>query len=211
MKMQFNWINWQQVLLDDPRPSFHAKALGLFLHTYMNNKNDLAYPSIATIRGRMNIGSNSTVIKYTNELVELGYLLKERRFGKSVIYHANTPDLDSITSHVVLHEMNHSITPDELSVLHEVEPNNQENNQKNNQGEKKSKRFQEPTVSEVAEYCKERGNSVDAEMFVDFYACKGWLVGKNKMKDWKAAVRTWERNGNSRSSSQQTDYKENFL
>jgi hypothetical protein len=53
----------------------------------------------------------------------------------------------------------------------------------------------------VDEYCRQRGNSVDAQKFVDFYASKGWMVGKNGMKDWKAAVRTWEK-GDSRSSSQ---------
>jgi hypothetical protein len=47
-------------------------------------------------------------------------------------------------------------------------------------------------VEEVRAYCTERGNSVDPEAFVDFYASKGWMIGKNKMKDWKAAVRTWE-------------------
>lgn len=50
-----------------------------------------------------------------------------------------------------------------------------------------------PTVDEVAAYCRERGNGLDPETFVDFYASKGWMVGKNPMKDWKAAVRTWER------------------
>lgn len=50
-----------------------------------------------------------------------------------------------------------------------------------------------PTVEEVAAYCRERGNSVDAERFVDFYASKGWKVGNQPMKDWKACVRTWER------------------
>ena len=54
--------------------------------------------------------------------------------------------------------------------------------------------FSPPTVEEVAAYCAERNNSVDAQTFVDFYASKGWYVGKNPMKDWKAAVRTWERN-----------------
>lgn len=57
----------------------------------------------------------------------------------------------------------------------------------------KSDRFVPPTLEEVQNYCLERGNNVDAETFVDFYSSKGWMVGKNKMKDWKAAVRTWER------------------
>lgn len=58
---------------------------------------------------------------------------------------------------------------------------------------KRAKAFVPPTVEEVTEYCIERGNMVDPETFVDFYESKGWLVGKTKMKDWKAAVRTWER------------------
>lgn len=55
------------------------------------------------------------------------------------------------------------------------------------------KRFTPPTVEEVEAYCFERNNKVDAERFVDFYASNGWRVGKNPMKDWKAAVRTWEK------------------
>lgn len=56
----------------------------------------------------------------------------------------------------------------------------------------RSKRFVPPTVEEVREYCFERGNSVDPQRFVDYYSSNGWMVGKTKMKDWKAAVRTWE-------------------
>lgn len=56
-----------------------------------------------------------------------------------------------------------------------------------------SRRFTPPTVEEVWTYCQERGNGVDAQRFVDFYASKGWKVGKAGMKDWHAAVRTWER------------------
>ena len=55
-----------------------------------------------------------------------------------------------------------------------------------------SSRFRKPTVQEVADYCRARQNDVDATAFVDFYESKGWMVGKNPMKDWQAAVRTWE-------------------
>lgn len=57
------------------------------------------------------------------------------------------------------------------------------------------RKFTPPTINEVVTYCKERNNSIDAEQFVDFYASKGWKVGREQMKDWKAAVRTWERRG----------------
>ena len=49
----------------------------------------------------------------------------------------------------------------------------------------------------MALYCQERGNSVNAQRFVDFYAAKGWKIGQNPMKDWKAAVRTWEQRDDS--------------
>ena len=54
-------------------------------------------------------------------------------------------------------------------------------------------RFTPPTIEEVKAYCTERQNTVDPVSFINFYESKGWMIGKNKMKDWKAAVRTWER------------------
>lgn len=56
------------------------------------------------------------------------------------------------------------------------------------------KRFTPPTLQEVDEYCKHRKNNVDPIKWHNFYESKGWMVGRNKMKDWKAAVRTWEKN-----------------
>ena len=60
----------------------------------------------------------------------------------------------------------------------------------------RSKRFTPPTVDEVRAYCQERGNRIDPQKFVDHYTSNGWMVGKTKMKDWKAAVRTWEQRDN---------------
>lgn len=54
------------------------------------------------------------------------------------------------------------------------------------------KRFTPPTLAEVTAYCRERQNAVDPQRFIDYYTANGWKVGKNSMKDWKAAVRTWE-------------------
>ena len=56
-------------------------------------------------------------------------------------------------------------------------------------------RFVPPTIEDVKAYCLERQNNVDAERFIDYYTSNGWQVGRHKMKDWKAAVRTWEKNG----------------
>lgn len=74
----------------------------------------------------------------------------------------------------------------------------------NNIGDKPQRtRFKPPTIEEVQAYCKERQNNVDAERFIDYYTSNGWKVGKNTMKDWKAAVRNWER-----STGKQAEQKE---
>lgn len=59
--------------------------------------------------------------------------------------------------------------------------------------EKPQKRFVPPTLEEVQAYILEKGYSVDAESFIAFYQSKNWYVGKNKMKDWKAAILTWQK------------------
>ena len=69
------------------------------------------------------------------------------------------------------------------------------------------KRFIPPTVEEVREYCKERRNRVDPVAFVSFYESNGWKVGRNAMKDWRAAVRTWEqREGGAKSTNESNDF-----
>jgi hypothetical protein len=66
---------------------------------------------------------------------------------------------------------------------------------------KPAARFVAPTVSQVAEYVTAIGSKVDPERFVNFYAAKGWMIGRNSMKDWKAAVRTWEKNEHERTGN----------
>lgn len=57
----------------------------------------------------------------------------------------------------------------------------------------KNKRFIKPTLEDVQEYCQQRNNNINPEHFIDYYEANGWKVGKNPMKDWKAAIRTWEK------------------
>ena len=80
-----------------------------------------------------------------------------------------------------------------IEYIYSIDTVSQEEKEEKEEQEVKSKGFVVPTLEEVQEYCNERKNNVDASMFVDFYSSKGWLIGKNKMKDWKASVRTWER------------------
>lgn len=110
-----------------------------------------------------------------------------------------------------------------LGTTHETTDEPQKKNIKNdnniiyNNRAKKSNIFTPPTVEEVQAYCKERNNKIDAQAFVNFYESKGWMVGKNKMKNWKAAIVTWERNrkddgggGSSGGRSKQGFQKQNY-
>ena len=81
----------------------------------------------------------------------------------------------------------------------EIEKEKELDKDKEKSKSEKAKRFTPPTLDEVIAYCNERNNNIDANHFIDYYTSNGWLVGKNKMKDWKAAIRTWERNGYSQS------------
>lgn len=76
-----------------------------------------------------------------------------------------------------------------------VNENENVNVNEEHKGRTSAPRFRKPTREEVAEYCQERGNHVNVDRFMDYYESNGWKVGKNPMKDWKAAVRTWEKNG----------------
>ena len=67
---------------------------------------------------------------------------------------------------------------------------------------RKSNRFAPPSVDDVRAYCLERGNNIDPDKFVDYYTGNGWMIGRNKMKDWKATVRSWERNDYSNNKKQ---------
>jgi len=70
-----------------------------------------------------------------------------------------------------------------------------ETKQKDNIGETvKTRKFIPPSIEEVSAYCIERKNNVDPQKWLDHYTSNGWMVGRSKMKDWKAAVRTWEKN-----------------
>lgn len=68
------------------------------------------------------------------------------------------------------------------------------------------KRFIAPSLEEIKAYCEERKNNVDAERFIDYYTANGWKVGKNPMKDWKAAVRSWERNDFGKPKTAETEH-----
>lgn len=90
--------------------------------------------------------------------------------------------------------------PQSAATCGDLPPESESNPNPNTESESESEResarartaFAPPSVEEVMDYCASRRNNINPQAFIDFYASKGWMVGKNKMRDWKAAVRTWE-------------------
>ena len=144
----------------------------------------------------------NTISDWVSLLVDKGFLARE------IIYKNDTKQIEKrvlrLVESIPLYDKNrigYPIKTDE-PIRKKPKENNTMNNvlftDVNNRENQKNKKFVIPSVDEVRAYCEERKNNVNAEAFLNFYSSKGWYVGKNKMKDWKAAVRTWEqkdRNG----------------
>lgn len=133
--------------------------------------------------------SKSRIIKVLNDMVSKGLIIKKTsgRFNFYVTnfnYVCNTDEPTVSVQHPTRCQID-----TESSVI--PTPNNINNNINDTIS---IKRFVKPKVEEVRAYCKERNNNVDAEKFISHYDSNGWKVGKSPMKDWKSAVRTWERN-----------------
>jgi len=143
--------------------------------TSLSNKDGYCYASnkyFAELYG-VSVTTISTLI---SELVDRGYIESE------IVYKEGTKEI-----------LNRYLKIFKEGYLKKFKDNNINNIIINNNNKEIYKeRFIKPTLEEVKEYCKERNNSVDAERFINFYESKGWMIGKSKMKDWKACVRTWE-------------------
>ena len=92
--------------------------------------------------------------------------------------------------------------------INKTKQNKTKQNKTLSMGEQAQARFIPPTKREVEKYCHERRNGISAEAFIAHYESKGWLIGKNKMKDWKAAVRTWEQRRKEGTAAQYSERRE---
>lgn len=165
------------------------------LYSYLLNKNsELGWIKEFTVSNMIVCGftslSRQALDRARNELKQKGYIdYKKGHSNQAGTYVIVSFDTQNDTQ---------SDTQDDTQSGHTLGTLNKLN--KNKQGKKENiqrKIFVKPTVDEVKQYCAERKNKVDAEKFWDFYESKGWKVGKEPMKDWRASVRTWEK-GNAR-------------
>ena len=129
--------------------------------------------------------STVTISKWVSELVANGYI------STNYIYKGNTKEIERRYIRKLKGGIKENFKggikenfKDSISLSKDKHINN------------KGVSFKKPTVNDIKEYCLWRNNGIDAETFFDFYESKNWLIGKNKMKDWKACIRTWEKRQN---------------
>lgn len=140
--------------------------------------------------------TNSTkqgVLKSLKSLTEKGYIIK----NENIINGVKFCEYYATKFNRVLNKVEWGIKQSLTGGIKQSLPNNIDiDNIEDNKEEKIVRgKFIPPSLEQVKAYCLERKNNVDAERFIDYYASRGWMIGKNKMRDWRAAVRTWERNG----------------
>jgi len=121
--------------------------------------------------------STVTISKWVSELVANGYV------STYYTYKGGTKEIDRRYIRIIKGGIKENFK-DSISLSKDKHINN------------KGVSFKKPEVNDIKEYCLERNNGIDSETFFDFYESKNWMVGKNKMKDWKACIRTWEKRKN---------------
>ena len=137
--------------------------------------------------------------KYLSHLKDVGYL-REVRFDGRKRYVESTISFRA--------EWNDCSGQGGSSVPH---TDNNEYINNNSLYKRGSSHFQKPSIDAIREYCASRGNNVDADQFFNFYESKGWVVGKSPMKDWKAAIRTWEKREKEVPQRKRATHKESVL
>ena len=149
--------------------------------TALTNKNGECWASNSYFSNLYKV-DQATISRWISNLKQKGYI------DLSLIYKANTKQIEKRVLTIK------SIGIDKIinrGIDEKVKDNNTSINKEKIYIKKN---FIKPTLEEVKQYCEERSNGIDAEYFIDFYESKGWNIGKTKMKDWKATIRTWERN-----------------
>ena len=175
--------------------SFMVKELGLkglekdvyaIIYGFSQAENQTFTGSLQYLADWTN-SSKQGILKVLNSLMDKGLICKKENVINNVKFvEYYTTEFNG--------GMQQSLTDSsKQSLTNNINTNNNINNN--------IKRFTPPTLEEVSSYCEERQNGVDAQRFIDFYASKGWKVGNQSMKDWKACVRTWERQENKETST----------
>lgn len=197
-------MGWYITILQEMRDQLGLKGNELivfaFINGYSQGGHGCYHGSLATLQEICGIASRQTAIDVLKSLVEKGLITKSENFQNGVKY------------------VSYSVCPKFGQGVQKMDMGCPENGHKNKdininieRDIKGKSRFVKPTIEEVRLYCQERHNSINAEDFINFYESKGWVVGKSPMKDWKAAIRTWESRRNDKPGRAAPQKKESVL
>lgn len=197
-------MGWYITILQEMRDTLGLKGNELLVYAviygYSQEGQGCFYGSLSHLCDICGIASRQTAISTIKRLMDKGLINKTETIHKGVKYVSYTASKNWTGSP----KIGQGGSP-------KIGHNNKEYIYINNSlSIKAAPKFEKPSVEEVEAYCRERGNSVDAQAFVDFYESKGWKVGSTPMKDWRACVRTWEsreKHSSPRPSSRNTTNK----
>lgn len=176
------YITIQQEMRDQLGLKGNELIVFAFINGYSQEGQGCYYGSLANLQMVCGIASRQTAIDVLKSLMTKGYIVKTEQIlnGVKVVSYSVSP-----------------IIGQGVQKMDTGCPKNGHNNKdiyiNNNSLYKRSGSSVKPSLDEIRAYCAERGNSVDPEQFYNFYESNGWKVGKNAMKDWRAAIRTWEK------------------
>ena len=179
-------MGWFYVITQEIRESFDGKEADVFavINGFSQEGQGCFYGSLSLLSQFCGIRSKTTTQRILKNLVAKGAIVKTDELHNGVKF--------------CTYKVNknwYGMSKIDMGSISIIDTNNKEDININNNSisKRKSIRFQKPSIDEIRQYCISRNNSVDPEQFFNFYESKGWTIGKSPMKDWRAAVRTWEK------------------
>ena len=179
-------MGWFYVITQEIRESFDGKEADVFavINGFSQEGQGCFYGSLSLLSQFCGIRSKTTTQRILKNLVTKGAIVKTDELHNGVKF--------------CTYKVNknwYGMSKIDMGDVSIIDTNNKEDININNNSlyKRESSRFQKPSIDEIRQYCSSRNNSVDPEQFFNFYESKGWTIGKSHMKDWRAAVRTWEK------------------
>lgn len=179
-------MGWFYVITQEIRESFDGKEADVFavINGFSQEGQGCFYGSLSLLSQFCGIRSKTTTQRILKNLVAKGAIVKTDELHNGVKF--------------CTYKVNknwYGMSKIDMGDISIIDTNNKEDININNNSlyKRESSRFQKPSIDEIRQYCSSRNNSVDPEQFFNFYESKGWTIGKSHMKDWRAAVRTWEK------------------
>lgn len=193
MSINQGWISLHRKLLDWEWYT-DSKVVHLFVHCLLKaNHKPAKWRGIEIDAGQF-ISSQQHLAEQTKlSLRQVRTALdKLKMTGELTVKTTNKYSIISITNWKN-YQVDDMQTVSEAAVKRQSNDNQMTTNNNDNNKNNVNKRFKQPTVQEVQQYINEKGYTFNAEQFIDHYQAKGWMIGNSKMKDWKAACRTWSK------------------